>query len=64
MEIVLVDPHVLRKVLYTRREYRDLNLRRPGIALVGRVFLDYCVFVLDYRQLLFSSLLYSFNLFL
>jgi hypothetical protein len=56
MEIVLVNAQVLRKMLDTTGEHRDLNLRRPGIALVRRVLLDYRVFVLDYRQLLFSPL--------
>ncbi len=56
MEIVLVNAQVLREVLYTTSEHRDLNFRRPRVALVGRVLLDYQVFVLDYRQLLSSPL--------
>ena len=53
MEIVLMNTHVLREVLDTTGEHRDLDFRRPGVALVRSVLLDYRVFVLDYRPLLF-----------
>src|SRR4028118_2391031 len=68
MEIVLVLAHVLRQVTDARREYRDLDLRRPCVTSVGRILAHYLFFVLYYRQLRFSSLIryshYSINLFL
>jgi hypothetical protein len=56
MEIVLVLAHVLGKVPDTLREDRDLNLRRPRVAVLDLVLLNYCVFILCYRQLLLSPL--------
>src|SRR5918993_657688 len=56
MKIVLVLAHVLRKVPDALRQDRDLNLWRPRVAVLVRVLLNYCVFILCYRQLLLSPL--------
>jgi hypothetical protein len=65
MEIVLVLTHVLGQMPDAAGEQRDLYLRRPRVAFVGRVLRDYFVLILYYRQLLCSSLLsYYLNLFL
>src|SRR5215217_7830688 len=56
MEIVLVLAHVLCKVPDAVRQYRNLNLRRTRVGVLGRVLLNYRVFILSYRQLLSSPL--------
>src|ERR687890_673451 len=56
MEIVLVLAHVLCKVPDAVRQYSDLNLRRTRVAVLGRVLLNYRVFILSYRQRLSSPL--------
>src|SRR5215207_5021467 len=56
MEIVLVLAHVLCKVPDAVRQYRNLNLWRTRVAVLGRVLLNYRVFILSYRQLLSSPL--------
>ena len=56
MEIMLVLAHVLCEVPDALRQDRDLDLWRTRVAILDRVLLNYCVFVLCYRRLLLSPL--------
>src|SRR3712207_5306240 len=61
--IVLVFAQVLGKVRYAPRENRDLDLGRPGVAVVGAMLPDYLLLVLNCGQLPLSPLYLSVSAF-
>ena len=53
MEVLLVDLEVARKLFYTFRQQRDLNLRRTGVCIVHAESLDDLLFLVC--TMVFSS---------
>ena len=48
--ILLVRPKVIREVLDTRREERNLNLRGTGVAILASKLLDYFRLIGSYER--------------